>query len=433
MLRGFRSILVKELKELIRDPKILIGIIIIPLIMFPALGAILGYAQQSAIEQAQGANVLVLNNDGGNWSQTLIAYLQSAGAKLSVMNDVSPQQAVAQGLLVQYNTTQFIEIPSGFSENLTRHFDGDANITGTVDIYGEFSVGGIFSSIGSAGTNTLVYSFNRVSFVAPDAILTTQSSIIKGEIQLNVNPSTLSTILLSQSIILPITIMILLTYAMQIAATSVAMEKEEKTLETLLTVPVDRFAILMGKLSSSAIVSGVGAVTYLVGYSYVLGSAFSGVSATGSSIDLVKLGLVPSPLGYTLLGISLFVTLLAGLALAVIMSAFAEDVRGATALVGYVYPLIFIPSLALIYLDVNTLPLALQAVFFAIPFSQPVIASKAVIAGDYLTAGLGIVYVTAFTIVVMYIASRLFATEKILTAKLRFRRRSGKGKAEPAE
>ena len=42
--------------------------------------------------------------------------------------------------------------------------------------------------------------------------------------------------------------MIMLTYSMQIAATSVAMEKEEKTLETLLTVPVDRFAILMGKL-----------------------------------------------------------------------------------------------------------------------------------------------------------------------------------------
>jgi ABC-type Na+ efflux pump permease subunit len=32
------------------------------------------------------------------------------------------------------------------------------------------------------------------------------------------------------------------------------MEKEEKTLETLLTVPVDRFAILMGKLSSTIIV-----------------------------------------------------------------------------------------------------------------------------------------------------------------------------------
>ena len=84
--------------------------------------------------------------------------------------------------------------------------------------------------------------------------------------------------------------------------------------------------------------------------------------------------------------------------------------------------------MALIYLDVNTLPIALKAILFAVPFSQPVIASKAVIIGDYLTAGLGIIYVTAFTIAVMYIASRLFATEKILTAKLRFKRR-GFGKA----
>src|SRR4030043_182718 len=102
MLKGFRNILVKELKELIRDPKILIGIIIIPLIMFPALGAVLGYAQQSAIEQAQGAHILVLNNDGENWSQALIGYLEAANARISVVNNVSAQQAVEQGLLSQY-------------------------------------------------------------------------------------------------------------------------------------------------------------------------------------------------------------------------------------------------------------------------------------------------------------------------------------------
>ena len=430
MLKGFRNILVKELKELIRDPKILIGIIIIPLIMFPALGAVLGYAQQSAIEKAQETNILVLNNDGGNWSQTLIAYLD-ANARVAVVNNVTPQQAVEQGLLAQYNSTQFVEIPPGFSANMTLNSAGNNATKAAVNLYGEFSVGGIFSNIGSSATTALVYSFNRA--VAPDAVLTTQSTIIKGEIQDNVDPAALSQLLLSQSIILPITIIILLTYSMQIAATSVAMEKEEKTLETLLTVPVDRFAILMGKLSSSAIVAGAGALTYLVGYSYLLGSVLSGV-ATGPSIDLVALGLVPSTLGYVLLGVSLFVTLLAGLALAVIMSAFAEDVRGATALVGYVYPLIFIPSLALVYLDINTLPLALKAVLFAVPFSQPVIASKAVVIGDYLTAGLGIIYVTAFTIVVMYVASRLFATEKILTAKLKLRRRGfGRGKTEPTD
>lgn len=431
MLKGFRSILIKELKELIRDPKILIGIIIIPLIMFPALGAVLGYAQQSAIEQAQETKLLILNNDNGNWSQNLIDYLVAAGAKPTVLNNLTPQQLVDQGLLSSNNATQFIEIPSGFSENMTNHFTENTTIKGTVNVYGEFTVGGIFSNIGAAGVTSVVYSFNR--FVAPDALSTTQSSIIKGVIQTNVDPNVLSQVLLSQSIILPITIMILLTYSMQIAATSVAMEKEEKTLETLLTMPVDRFAILMGKLSSSAIVAGLGALTYLLGYSYLFGSILSGVGA-GPSVDLAALGLAPSTIGYVLLGLSLFVTLLAGLALAVILSAFAEDVRGATALVGYIYPLIFIPSLALIYLDINTLPPALEAVLFAIPFSQPVIASKAVIVGDYLTAGLGIIYVTAFTIAVMYLASRLFATEKILTAKLRFKRRGfGRRKTEPTD
>lgn len=433
MLKGFKNIFIKELKELIRDPKILIGIIIIPLIMFPALGVILGYAQQSAVQQALGANILVLNNDGGNWSQTLITYLEASNTKIVVINNTSPQQAVTQDLLTQNNSTQLLEIPSGFTQNMTLYTEAKTTTKTTtkaaVNLYGEFSLGGIFSSLGSISINTLVYNFNRA--VAPDAIFTTQSSIIKGEIQTGVDPSALAQVLLSQSIILPITIMILLTYSMQIAATSVAMEKEEKTLETLLTMPVDRFAILMGKLSSSALIAGAGALTYLLGYSYVLGSTFSGTATNaGQAIDLVKLGLAPSPLGYTLLGISLFVTLLSGLALAVVMSAFAEDVRGATALVGYIYPLIFIPSLALIYLDINTLPLALKAVLFAIPFSQPVIASKAVVTGDYLTTGLGIIYVTAFTIIIMYAASRLFATEKILTAKLRFKRRR---KQEPIE
>jgi ABC-2 type transport system permease protein len=432
MLEGFRSIFVKELKELVRDPKILIGIIVVPVILFPAIGLVLGYAQQTAIERAQETRLLILNNDGGNWSQVLISYLEAAGAKPSIANNITPQQLVDQGLLKENNATQFIEIPQGFSENMTEHFAGEINRTATVNVYGEFALGGVFTNIGSTAITSVVYSFNR--YVAPDALLTTQSSIIKGEIQENVDPAFLSQLLISQSIILPITIMILLTYSMQIAATSVAMEKEEKTLETLLTVPVDRFSILFGKLASSAVVAGLGALTYLAGYSYFFSSLQTGFPTTGPSLDLASLGLVPTAFGYVLLGITLFVTLLAGLALAVILSAFADDVRGATALVGYIYPLIFIPSLALIYVDINLLPSPIQAVLFAIPFSQPVIASKAVIAGDFLTVGLGIVYVTAFTLVVMYVASRLFATEKILTAKLRFRRRGfGKTKTEPTE
>ena len=285
MLKGFTAILVKELKELTRDPKILVGMIVLPLVIFPVLGLVLGYAVESAQEQAQRATLLVVDNDGGNWSQSFIDYLSST-LNVAVVSNATPQQVVTQNLLIQYNSTQFVEIPSAFSQNMTQHTTGNLSVTATVNVYGIFQGGGIFSNIGSVGFSSVVNGFNRA--IAPDLVFTSQSTIIKGEIQEGIDPATLSSLTLSQSIALPATLMIMLTYAMQIAATSVAMEKEEKTLETLLTVPVDRFAILMGKLSSTIIVAGVAAVTVLIGYNYMLGTLTATIP-TAPTVDLVAL------------------------------------------------------------------------------------------------------------------------------------------------
>ena len=416
MLKGFGNILVKEIKELVRDPKILLAMLIVPLIMFPVLGGIMSYSMQAAREQAEKATILVVDNDGGNWSELFTDYLNFS-VKVSVVNNISLNNTVTLKLLSDYNTTQLIEISSGFSANMTEYKNGNTKINATVNFYGIFSGGGIFQEVGSAIIDDLVSGFNRA--IAPNAVYTFKSTIIKGVIQKNVDPSMLSRLMLSQAIAMPITIMILLTYSMSIAATSVAMEKEEKTLETLLTLPMDRFAILMGKLSGSILVAGVGAIAYMIGFNYYMGSLMATIPS--GTLDLVSLGLAPSLLGYLLLGISLFVTLLSALALAVIMSAFSEDVRGAQSLVGNLTPIIIIPALVLMYLDVNSLPLALKILIYALPYSHPIIAARAVTMGDYWTVVFGIVYVTVFTLVIMYAASRLFATEKILTAKLKFR------------
>jgi ABC-2 type transport system permease protein len=427
MLKGFSTILLKELKELMRDPKILIGMIVLPLIMFPVLGLVMGYAVETAQSEALKANLLIVNNDAENsvWTDNFLTYM-SYSMNTVVVSSLTPQQVIEGDLLTHNNATMFLLIPEGFGANLTRHAQGDFNVTGTVTMYGVFNAGGgLFSGAGSSSVTYLVETFNRA--VAPDMVAAAQSSIVKGQIQEGVDSSTLGSLMMTQAIALPLTIMIMLTYAMQIAATSVAMEKEEKTLETLLTTPVDRFAILMGKVASTIIVAGVAAVTVLIGYNYMLGSITSNISgAVGVNVDLVALGLVPSVGGYALLGVSLFFTLLSALALAVVMSAFSENVRGAQALVGYIYPLIFIPAMALMYLDINSLPLAIQSIFYAIPYSHPIIASRAVVTGDYLTVILGIVYVAVLTVVIMYVASRLFATEKILTAKLNVGRKGGK-------
>lgn len=419
MLRGFGNFLLKELKELIRDPKILLGMIIVPLIMFPVLGAVMNFSVESAKETAGKTTVLVLNHDKGDNSTQFITYLSHWGLRVFVTNVSTVNDAVKQ--MATYNASDMIEIPADFSRNV------NAGNSTTVEFYSVFSGAGLLEGIGSSIVDSLVGQFNRE--VAPDMIVPERSTIIKGKIAENVDPRALSNIMISQAIALPITMMILLTYSMQIAATSVAMEKEEKTLETVLTLPMDRFAILMGKLSGSIIVAGVAAVAYMVGFNYYMGS-FSGLSTGGASLDLVSLGLVPSLFGYTLLGISLFITLLSALALAVILSAFSEDVRSAQSLVSYIYPFVFIPSFVLMYIDINVLPMWLRIILYAIPFSQPIIASKAVIMGDYLTAGLGIVYVVGFTLAIMYVASRLFATEKILTAKIKLRGLRKRGRTE---
>jgi ABC-2 type transport system permease protein len=54
------------------------------------------------------------------------------------------------------------------------------------------------------------------------------------------------------------------------------------------------------------------------------------------------------------------------------------------------------------------------------------LAARATITGDYFTAAWGIGYVAIFTLVILYLAARIFATEKILTMRIRLGRRKTK-------
>lgn len=142
-----------------------------------------------------------------------------------------------------------------------------------------------------------------------------------------------------------------------------------------------------------------------------------------ASVDLGAIGLTPGPVGYVILGVSVFMSLLCALAVAVVVSVFAEDVRGAQSLLGFVYTPLVLPIFVLMFADINTLPFALRIFLLALPFTHPVLASQAMMTGDYLTPVLGIVYVAALTLVILYVASRIFATEKILTMRLRLGRK----------
>ncbi|MGC9345564.1 MAG: ABC transporter permease [Candidatus Bathyarchaeales archaeon] len=427
MLKGFGNFTLKELKELMRDPKIMLSMIVVPLVMFPIMGALINFSMKAAEESMTQMSVVVWNCDGGNYSKEFIANISSL-VKIYEINASNITDAVAK--MTEHNATELIHIPKGFSDDVKERLEnGNLSVRAHVNLYSAFSGKGMLEGASSSIPDYLVEWYNRIQ--APNVVAVQKSTIVKGQVLEGTDPSLFSSLMLSQYFTMPFIIMIMLSFAMQIAATSVAMEKEEKTLETLLSLPISRFTILAGKLAGSTIVAAITAAAYILGFNYYMGSITSAVPIQ-DSIDLAALGITPSTLGYLLLGASIFVTLLSALALAVILSAFAEDVRSAQSLIGFVYPLFFIPALVLMFVDAGSLPLALRMLIYAIPYSHPILTSRAVMVEDYLTATLGIVYVSSFTVVVIYIAAKLFATEKILTAKLKFRglRRRGKPSVE---
>ncbi len=417
MLKGLGNVVIKELKELLRDPKILIGMIVVPLVMFPILGFVIRGSMESTEERLQKLQVGVLDLDKDVIAQDLKDFLEFFFNVTIIDIDASNISEAIRILQRETNATDLIIIPSGFTANISQ---GDAeNYPAFVEVYSLFSgTGGFVEMAGSSAIAEYLRFFKRT--LAPDLFQTLTKSIIRGE-PVDIPPSMLFTLMYSQVFALPVTISVLLVFSMQIAATSVASEKEEKTLETLLSLPISRFTILSGKLAGSIIVAAVGAIAIIIGFNYYMGSFMVISEMGGVSVDLAAIGLQPTLLGYAILGVSVFMALLSALALAIIVSAFSEDVRGAQSVVGYLYLFIMMPMFVVMFTGFHSLPLAIKAVLLAIPYTHPMLAAQATLTGDYLMAVSGVVYVAFFTVALLYVAARLFATEKILTAKLKFK------------
>ncbi len=424
MFKGLFNVIVKEVKELVRDPTLLLGMIIVPLIMFPLMGFAVQTSMKAAEESMGNISIAVMDFDKGTVAENLTNFLTTRNVTIVKIDDLNFTEAV--NYVQQSNLTGLIVIPLDFTNNITEGLKAE------LDVYSVFRGGGIAESTSSSMISTLLKSFEERLIVQKvrekfpessenvlDPIDTSEKSIVKGK-GVDIPPSVLFGLMMAQSMGMPIGIMMLLIFAMQLAATSVASEKEEKTLETLLTLPINRLTILAGKLTGSIIVAVVGAIAYIVGFTYYMGS-FMGIMPAETGVDLAAIGLAPTPISYLLLGASLFVSLISALALAISISVFAEDVKGAQALVGPLSMLLIFPMIFMMFSDIYALPFPLMIVLLAIPFTHPMLASKVAFTGDYLTAVMGIVYVSIFTLAVLYIAARLFGTEKILTAKLKFK------------
>ena len=151
MLKGLFNIIVKEVKELVRDPKILLPMIIIPLIMFPLMGFAIQFSMEAAEESMGEISVAVMDLDGGPVAESLRINLTDWNAKIVQLDD--PNLTKAFNYVQESNLTGLIVIPSGFSQNIT---EGG---TSELEVYIPFRGGSIIESTSSSAVSALLSFF----------------------------------------------------------------------------------------------------------------------------------------------------------------------------------------------------------------------------------------------------------------------------------
>ncbi|MDN5321485.1 MAG: type transport system permease protein [Thermococcaceae archaeon] len=423
-MSDFWILVMKELKDLLRDKGLIFGIIIVPLIIYPALGQMM----QVGFEQAQEeTKVVLVNLDEGQYGDLLIKALETApNVTLTKIDALSIDEAIRKAQEKNYN--MIVIIPKNFSKAI------ENNQKAQVEVYGIIRgiSGGMREAVSEGRINAVPTVLNE--YLAklkiqqnmegdPEAILkpidAKSFTVIKGRV-VAIPPSLVANLITSQSFSMPIVIFIMIILVAQMSAGSMAMEKENKTLETLLTLPVKRITIVAGKMVGTAVIGIIAAIAYMIGMRNYLGSLTSSAQV---GITLEELGLTVTPQGAALFVLIMFLAMIFALSFAMLLAVFAEDTKSANTVVSAgIMPLTF-PTFILMFADLETLPLAIKYLLLAIPFSHPILASRAMLMGEYSTMYASAVYLGVLSVLMLLITARFFTTEKLLTAKLRLRRR----------
>ena len=420
----------KELWNLFRDKKLVFGLVVVPLILLPVMGK----AVNIGMEQAQGeTQVTIVNFDEGAYGNLLIKALEVApNVTVTVVNATTLDEAIQQAIQQEQNV--LVVIPPDFTAKL------QANETATVEIYGIFTTisTGIKESVSEGRINAVIgilsdeiarIKVKNLGASNPDAILqpirTESKSVINNNV-VEVSPTAVSSVIAAQAFTIPLIVFMMVMITSQMAAGAIASEKENKTLETLLTLPVARTKIVAAKIFGTAMMGLVAAIAYMVGMRYYMSSF--GLGSSGVSLE--DLGLVVTPTGALMFAIVVFLTIIIALSLAMIVATFAEDVQSATTLVSAVILPLAFPAFLLMYTDINDLPSFVKYVLLAIPFTHPVVDYRYVLLSSYTPIAISMAYLTVVAVVILYATAWLFSTERILTAQVSWGRRKKKKAAE---
>ena len=409
----------KELRELLSEKTILIGVVLMPLVIFPLIGFSMAPVNMREGDAGPGAAVLVVDQDGGKYAALFVEALRKTGFNpqpIQLQNDNLLQ------LIENSGASAAVIIPQGFSTQL------EQKNKPTVKLFLKLASSSIveFERIGSMrdrfyaavslmGEALASEEGVAVSFYKAPIDLSGEV-VYRDQIISETDAGQLFQQFFASTLLIPIALTLVVTTSGTIAATSIGLEKEAKTLEMLLTYPIGRSSILASKLLGSTVVALLGTASLMTGLVFYFSrlTAFAGMSITLSL----------SPLNLVLLMVVLFFALVTTLGLGVLAGVLAGDVRGSQQLAGLIQlPLILLPLLLFLSGGIQSLQQPLATIILIIPFTHLMLAIQAILESSYLNILLHVGVMVAWTVAIIGLAAFLFRGERLLTMRVKLVRR----------
>ena len=428
-MKRFLNLLKKEIKELVTAQ------LIISLAFTIILFNFIGQVSRKEVQKAIGVQTIsALDMDGSPASQALLKGLESARFKILDQSGKAKEQALEAAKAG--DSKLLLVIPAGFGDSLkglrpseieTYSFMRTFSLIGA---RGQIVVGGVISALNNVLSNNFLKDklpeFDPQSLKNP---IKSKDYVVVRDRMAEGSAGTVAGLISQQSLLIPVVLMMIVMYSSQMVISAVAMEKQNKTLETLLTVPIKRTSIITAKMLSAGLVGLISAGVYMFAFKGFVGgigeeAAQAGAQAGGAAI-MRQLGLTFDTTGYLILGAALFLAILVALALAMILGVLAEDFRSAQNMIMPLMFMVMIPYFISLFADINTVPLPVKIFILAIPFSHPFLVSQNLYLGNYGLIFGGLAYMLVVFVVLVVFAARVFSSDKILTMKLRFGKKKG--------
>jgi sodium transport system permease protein len=399
-LRNIAIVYRKELTEALRDRRTLITTFLVPLLMIPVLGAGFTGVMSAVIGNAKKEKPQVMIV-GGTDSPALVAALQQY-AKIHVI----PTAADWRNQIVEKEIRAAVEIPAGFEADLAKGQAGTIKI----DIYG----GELKSELAAENIDGFLKEYRDDIATERLAANHLPAEMLKPfdlKRQNVASPEKEAGAILG-GIIAYVLIIMCLNGAMHPAIDLTAGEKERGTMETILSSPVSRTHLVLGKFLLVLTASLITAALLMVS----LGVSFTILQKSHTLDQMAEEG-APAP--QLTLGIGAIASVfIMAVPLAVLFSAgvitialFAKSHKEAQS---YISPLMFvvvIPAVAAMLPGVDLTPkLAI------VPLLNVSLLCKELVTGEYHWNYIVLIFASTcvYAAGALYLAVKMFQRESVL-------------------